>query len=77
MTLDIADLKVRIGGKDVLRGVDLRLAAGKVHGLAGESGSGKTMTGLAVLGLLPHGAKASGGPSRSASATCCGCRPRS
>ncbi|MEO3801747.1 ABC transporter ATP-binding protein [Nonomuraea sp. B1E8] len=60
MTLDISGLKVSIGGKEILRGVDLNLAAGQVHGLAGESGSGKTMTGLAVLGLLPHGALASG-----------------
>ncbi|WP_049575810.1 ABC transporter ATP-binding protein [Nonomuraea sp. SBT364] len=60
MTLDITGLKVSIGGKDVLRGVDLRLQEGRVHGLAGESGSGKTMTGLAVLGLLPHGSRTSG-----------------
>jgi ABC-type dipeptide/oligopeptide/nickel transport system ATPase component len=60
VTLDITDLKVSIGGKEILRGVDLKLEAGRVHGLAGESGSGKTMTGLAVLGLLPHGARASG-----------------
>ncbi|MDA0634506.1 ABC transporter ATP-binding protein [Nonomuraea sp. MCN248] len=61
MTLAITDLKVTIGGKDVLRGVDLTLARGRVHGLAGESGSGKTMTGLAVLGLLPHGSRVTGG----------------
>jgi len=60
VTLAITDLKVTIGGKDVLRGVDLTLEAGRVHGLAGESGSGKTMTGLAVLGLLPHGSRVTG-----------------
>nr|WP_240929327.1 ABC transporter ATP-binding protein [Streptomyces coryli] len=43
-----------------MRGVDLDVQKGQVHGVAGESGSGKTMTGLAVLGLLPHGAVASG-----------------
>ncbi|WP_327582231.1 ABC transporter ATP-binding protein [Nonomuraea sp. NBC_00507] len=59
-TLDIAGLTVSIGGKEILLGVDLRLEPGRVHGLAGESGSGKTMTGLAVLGLLPHGARTSG-----------------
>jgi ABC-type dipeptide/oligopeptide/nickel transport system ATPase component len=59
-TLDVTGLKVSIGGREVLRGVDLSLREGRVHGLAGESGSGKTMTGLAVLGLLPHGARATG-----------------
>ncbi|MFC6081909.1 ABC transporter ATP-binding protein [Sphaerisporangium aureirubrum] len=60
MSLTIEGLKVSIGGHDILRGVDLALTPGRVHGLAGESGSGKTMTGLATLGLLPHGARASG-----------------
>ncbi|NUR85590.1 MAG: ABC transporter ATP-binding protein [Nonomuraea sp.] len=60
MILNITELKVAIGGKEILRGVDLAVEAGQVHGLAGESGSGKTMTGLAVLGLLPHGARTSG-----------------
>jgi ABC-type dipeptide/oligopeptide/nickel transport system ATPase component len=60
LTLDITDLRVSIGDKEILRGVDLRLQAGRVHGLAGESGSGKTMTGLAALGLLPHGARVTG-----------------
>ncbi|WP_433226335.1 ABC transporter ATP-binding protein [Microtetraspora malaysiensis] len=58
--LAIEGLTVAIGGKEILRGVDLTLEPGRVHGLAGESGSGKTMTGLAVLGLLPHGARVSG-----------------
>ncbi|MGI5488454.1 ABC transporter ATP-binding protein [Microtetraspora malaysiensis] len=58
--LAIEGLTVAIRGKEILRGVDLTLEPGRVHGLAGESGSGKTMTGLAVLGLLPHGARVSG-----------------
>jgi peptide/nickel transport system ATP-binding protein len=58
--LDIADLTLSIGGTEILRGVDLRLEAGRVQGLAGESGSGKTMTGLAVMGLLPSGARVTG-----------------
>ncbi|GII62720.1 hypothetical protein Skr01_28050 [Sphaerisporangium krabiense] len=58
--LRVEGLTVGIGPHEILRGVDLALAPGRVHGLAGESGSGKTMTGLAALGLLPHGARASG-----------------
>jgi ABC-type glutathione transport system ATPase component len=62
--LEITGLTVDLPGEDgyrpVLRGVDLRLAPGRIHGLAGESGSGKTMTGLAALGLLPDGARTGG-----------------
>jgi peptide/nickel transport system ATP-binding protein len=58
--LEIAALRVDIGGTAILRGVDLNLRSGQVQGLAGESGSGKTMTGLAVMGLLPTGATVAG-----------------
>jgi peptide/nickel transport system ATP-binding protein len=51
--LEISGLTLRIGDSEILRGVDLELEAGRIQGLAGESGSGKTMTGLAVMGLLP------------------------
>lgn len=40
--------------------VSLRVEAGKAWGLVGESGSGKTMLSLALMGLLPPGAKVSG-----------------
>jgi peptide/nickel transport system ATP-binding protein len=58
--LSVEDLRVSIGEQEILRGVDIALAPGRVHGLAGESGSGKTMTGLAALGLLPHGSRTAG-----------------
>ncbi len=40
--------------------VSLRIAAGESLGLVGESGSGKTMLSLALMGLLPPGARISG-----------------
>lgn len=41
-------------------GVDLSLAKGKTLGLVGESGCGKSVTALAVMGLLPAHASVSG-----------------
>jgi len=40
--------------------VSLQIGAGKCLGLVGESGSGKTMLSLALMGLLPAGARVSG-----------------
>jgi peptide/nickel transport system ATP-binding protein len=45
----------------VLRGVSLGLTPGRVLGLVGESGAGKTMVGKAVLGIAPGRARISGG----------------
>jgi oligopeptide/dipeptide ABC transporter ATP-binding protein len=38
---------------EAVRGVDLDIGEGEALGLIGESGSGKTVTGLAILRLLP------------------------
>jgi len=46
-------LPSREGQVAVVDGVDLSVEPGEVVGIAGESGSGKTMTALALLGLLP------------------------
>ena len=62
--LEIENLRVAIGGKPVLRGVDLALPAGGILGLVGESGGGKTMVCKAVLGILPRGAAVTGGSIR-------------
>ena len=40
--------------------VSLQIGAGKCLGLVGESGSGKTMLSLALMGLLPVGARVNG-----------------
>ena len=42
------------GERALVRGVSLRLAAGEVLGIVGETGSGKTLTALSVANLLPH-----------------------
>lgn len=50
--LDVADLKVRIGRREIVRGVSLRAEREQTLGIVGESGSGKSMTVLAATGLL-------------------------
>ena len=58
--LSIADLAVTLGGKPLVRGVSLSMAPGEILGLVGQSGSGKSLTALAVAGLLPQGTELSG-----------------
>ncbi|MBN8423740.1 ABC transporter ATP-binding protein [Microbacterium esteraromaticum] len=60
MSLQVEDLVVEIGGRRVLDGVSFEVSDGQRLGLIGESGSGKSVTALAVLGLLPEGAVARG-----------------
>jgi oligopeptide/dipeptide ABC transporter ATP-binding protein len=59
--LEVRDLTVEATARGrVLRlveHVDLAVARGEIVGLIGESGSGKTMTAMAVLGLLPRNAR--------------------
>jgi len=43
--------------KQVVNGVSLRVKRGEVHGLIGESGSGKTQTAWSILRLLPQGGR--------------------
>jgi len=58
--LRVDNLQIAFGANPVVRGVSLELRAGRVQGLAGESGSGKTVTAMSVLGLLPRTATVSG-----------------
>lgn len=53
--LDIKDLTVRFNAKKTptLDNISFQLNAGETLGLAGASGSGKSLTALAVMGLLP------------------------
>ncbi|VXB91982.1 ABC transporter ATP-binding protein [Pseudoclavibacter sp. 8L] len=50
--LRVADLRVSIGRKDIVRGLDFSIEPGGTLGIVGESGSGKSMTVLAATGLL-------------------------
>ncbi|TDM05780.1 MAG: ABC transporter ATP-binding protein [Ideonella sp. MAG2] len=59
--LRVQQLAVRLpGGAQVLRDVSFQLGAGQTLGLVGESGCGKSMTALALMGLLPEGAQIGG-----------------
>ena len=62
--LEVDGLRVRLRGASgmvtVVDGVDYRVEQGEVFGIAGESGSGKTISMLALLGLLPEGASVEG-----------------
>jgi len=41
--------------------IDMRIDAGETLGVVGESGCGKSMTGLSIMGLLPPGGSIVGG----------------
>jgi len=62
--LDVQGLTVKLptaeGWVRPVNDLSLRLGAGECLGLVGESGSGKTMLSLALMGLLPTGAKVEG-----------------
>ena len=62
--LAVTDLRVRLatsrGPADAVRGVSFALERGDTLGLIGESGCGKSLTALALLGLLPERAVGTG-----------------
>ncbi len=63
-TLAVEGLRVRLptpaGDVTVVDGVDYEVQPAEVFGIAGESGSGKTVSMLALLGLLPEGSTVEG-----------------
>jgi oligopeptide transport system ATP-binding protein len=62
--LDVKGLRVRLPGAEglvtIVDGVDYSVLPGQIFGIAGESGSGKTMSVLALIGLAPRGARIDG-----------------
>lgn len=59
--LDIDKLTIQIGGsRNLVESVSLSVNAGEIVGIAGESGSGKTVTAMTSLGFVPAGATATG-----------------
>ncbi|WP_432557944.1 ABC transporter ATP-binding protein [Granulicoccus sp. GXG6511] len=60
--VEVRDLRVAFGKerREVLHGIDFSLARGQRIGLIGESGSGKSVTALAVMGLLAETATVTG-----------------
>lgn len=58
--LEVNQLEVAIGASQILRGVSFELESAKTLGVVGESGCGKSITGMTIMGMAPGGAKISG-----------------
>ena len=58
--LAVESLCVSIDGGPIIQHLSFRVEAGEIVGLAGASGSGKSMTALAIMRLLPPRARLSG-----------------
>ncbi|MHA6264122.1 ABC transporter ATP-binding protein [Arenibacterium sp. CAU 1754] len=58
--LEIENLSVTIHKTEILKQVSLRVEPGEIVAITGESGSGKSMTALSVMRLLPDAMRASG-----------------
>jgi peptide/nickel transport system ATP-binding protein len=58
--LEVVDLNVAFGAARVVKDVSFEVRSGEVLGLVGASGSGKSMTALSIMRLLPQEAASSG-----------------
>jgi len=52
--LEIKNLHASIGGKEILKGIDLSVKAGEVHALMGPNGSGKTTLAQVLAGRVSY-----------------------
>lgn len=59
--LEISQLSIAAREKTLVHNVSFEVPTGAVHAVLGESGSGKTVTMLAILGLLPRGVRITSG----------------
>ena len=59
--LSVRRLSIEIGGVPVVQDVSFDLMPGETLGVVGESGCGKSVTALGILGLVPGGGTISGG----------------
>ncbi len=56
--LSINDLSIQLaGGSELVKGINLKIKKGEIHGLIGESGSGKSLTAASIVRLLPGNLK--------------------
>jgi peptide/nickel transport system ATP-binding protein len=62
--LAIEDLVVAIDGHRIVDGISLSVGPGRILAIVGESGCGKSLSALSVLGLLPKAARVTGGAIR-------------
>lgn len=58
--LSVRDLRVFHGEKELVRGVSFQVGRGRVAGILGESGCGKSLTCMALMDLLPPGLRRTG-----------------
>ncbi|GAA2353937.1 dipeptide/oligopeptide/nickel ABC transporter permease/ATP-binding protein [Nonomuraea africana] len=58
--LQVTGLRITFDEVDIVDGISLEVRPGEVLGLVGESGCGKSLTALTVMGLQPRGAKIGG-----------------
>ena len=58
--LSVRNLSVAIHEKPIVKDISFNLGTGEILALTGESGSGKSISALALMGLLPLGSKKGG-----------------